>query len=93
MDFDNARITVPDHVLAREVGDELVILNLDNEQYYGLDAVGAAMWTTLTTTPTIQASLEKLHAEYDVELDQLKNDLETLINDLQQDGLLEVVDR
>src|SRR5258706_624118 len=35
-----ARVTQPADVLVRELDGESVILNLDNEAYFGLDAVG-----------------------------------------------------
>jgi len=92
MDFSTSRVTVPEYVMARAVGGEMVILNLDSEQYYGLDAVGASMWTSLTTTSSIQEAYEALKAEYDVEADLLRHDLEALITDLARGGLLEVDD-
>ena len=86
------KIIVPDSVMAREVGGEMVILNLDNEQYYGLDEVGARMWLHLTTSPNMQEALNILHNEYDAELEQLSKDLQELIGNLEAEGLLEVHD-
>ena len=91
MKFANSSFVVPEHVLAREVGGELVILNLDNEQYYGLDEPGTRMWSLLTNSPSIQSAIEMLQAEYDVEREMLEADMDNLIDELTHEGLLEIV--
>ena len=39
------RVAIPKDVMARQVGDETVILNLTSGTYYGLDAIGARIVT------------------------------------------------
>lgn len=69
---------------------ESVLLNLKNESYYGLDEVGTRMWELLTTSDSIQAAYEKLLDEYEVEAETLRNDLGEMIENLIENGLLEV---
>ncbi len=52
INFDDV-ISVPDHVLVRQMDDELVILDLNTEAYFGLNDVGTAMWTSLQETSSI----------------------------------------
>ncbi len=82
------RVTVPADVLMREIGGEAVILNLDSEQYYGLDEVGTRMWTVLTESESVGAAYEVLLAEYEVEPDELRADLARLVGELVEQGLL-----
>jgi hypothetical protein len=84
------RVTVPTHVMVREIQGESVLLNLNSERYFGLDAVGTRMWATLTTSASVQAAYEVLLGEYDVEAEQLRNNLQELIAKLVENGLLEV---
>src|SRR5207237_7913745 len=84
------RVSVPPDVLINEVGGESVLLNLKNERYYGLDEVGTRMWQVLTTSDSVDAALEILIAEYDVEPERLRRDLDELIDKLAAQGLLEV---
>ncbi len=84
------RVCVPEDVMVQEVAGESVLLNLKSERYFGLDDMGTCMWRSLTTTPSIQATYEKLLSEYDVEADQLRNDLNTLVENLVAHGLVEV---
>lgn len=86
------KVSVPDDVMAREVGGEMVILNLDNEQYYGLDEIGARMWALITTCSNLQEALDTLYDEYEVEIETLQSDLEKLIDELKAEGLLHIHD-
>jgi hypothetical protein len=85
-----ARVSVRPDVLVSEVGGELVMLNLASEGYFGLDAVGARLWTALTTSDSIQKAHDILLEEYDVTAEQLRRDLEELIGRLVEQGLVEV---
>ena len=87
------RAAVPTHVLARPVADELVLLSLESEEYFGLDAVGARMWQLLSSEPTVHHAFEALLAEYDVDPETLAVDLERLLADLSSRKLIELVDR
>ncbi len=85
-----ARVRVPSDILISEVGGESVLLNLKNERYFGLDDVGTQMWKALVASDSIQAAYERLLAEYDVEANRLRQDLDDLIQKLLEQGLVEV---
>ena len=84
------RFAVPADVLVNIVDGQSVLLNLKSERYFGLDEVGTRMWTVLTTAESVQAACEVLLAEYDVEPDRLRKDIEELAAKLLAHGLLEV---
>jgi hypothetical protein len=86
----DTRVSIPLDVLVSELSGELVILNLDNESYYGLDEVGTHMWTALTTSETIQSAYDGLLAEYEVGEERLRQDLTDLLGKLITQGLVEV---
>jgi hypothetical protein len=88
----SARILVPPDILISQVGGESVILNLKSEHYFGLDDIGTEMWAAITNSESIQAAYEKLLNEYEVEPEQLKRDLQNLIQKLVEHGLVEVSD-
>ena len=84
------KITVPDGVLVRELAGESVLLNLQSESYFGLDEVGTRMWAALTVSPTIAVAFDILLAEYDVEPERLRADLQNFTQKLVELGLLHV---
>jgi len=77
----------PESVLAREVSGEMVLLDLRNEEYFGLDRVGADMVTRLTQQPHDEA-VAALCRDYDVAPEILTADLERLVSRLLDVGLL-----
>ena len=84
------RVRVPDEVLISRLQEESVILNLDSERYFGLDDVGTRFLSVLTTAESIDAAYESLAEEYDVDREVLRQDLVALIQNLLQQGIIEV---
>jgi len=86
------RVKIPDHVLVSDLQGESVILNVNSERYYGLDRVGTRFLTLLSDCDSIEHAFEALLAEYDVNADTLRNDITDLLNDLSEQGLVEICD-
>ena len=84
------RVVVTPDTLINIVGNEAVLLNLANEQYYGLDEIGTSIWHALTTNETIQAAYEKLLNEYEVSAEVLQKDVRELLEKLLAHGLVEL---
>ena len=84
------RVRVPDDVLISNLQEESVILNLDNERYYGLDDVGTRFLSVLNTSDSIEAAYEKLAQEYDVDHEVLRKDLLTLVENLIEQGIVQI---
>jgi hypothetical protein len=82
------RVTVPSIVLIRFLDQESVLLNLNTERYFGLDAVGTRMWQLITSAPTIEAAYFQLAEEFDVEPKILRSDLSELLDHLIVNGLI-----
>jgi len=92
-DVSSGAIRVPDGVLIEELPDgDAALLNLENEQYFGFDAVGASMWAALTTSPTIDDAVQLLLAEFEVDEATLRADIEQFVDELADRGLVELVD-
>ncbi len=82
------RAVTPPSVMFRELDGESVLLNLDSERYYGLDPVGTRMWETLVASATVQAGFDRLLDEFEVEPDLLRSDVEALLGELAEHGLI-----
>jgi hypothetical protein len=85
------RAVVPPHVLIRHLEGESVLLNLDSERYFGLDATGTRMWELMTSESSIGSALEKLQGEYEVDPETLRGHLIELLGRLVENGLLHVL--
>ena len=76
-------------VVSRGVRDETVLLNLESEEYFGLDPVGTRMWQVIEETGDPEEVIRRLLPEYDVEESVLRRDLANLIQRLEKAGLLQ----
>jgi hypothetical protein len=76
------RVVIDPDVLVRPIGDELVLLSLRTETYFGFDALGTRVWSVLVSAPSLQAAFEILLGEYDVSADALRTDLAEIIDEL-----------
>lgn len=85
------RAAAPTHVLVRYLDKESVLLNLETEQYFGLDETGTRMWQLITVSPCIDSAFQELLAEFDVEPELLRSNLTDLLSRLVDNGLLQVL--
>ncbi len=85
-----AKIVVPPDTLINVIGEEAVLLNLKNEQYFGLDPMGTRMWNVLTASDSVQTAFDVLLSEYEVTADVLRRDLTDLLEKLLAHGLVEL---
>ncbi|MGB7726694.1 MAG: PqqD family protein [Candidatus Acidiferrum sp.] len=85
------RVVVPAHVLVRHLDGETVLLNLDTEKYFGLDATGTRMWELTTHSSSIKTAFATLTEEFEVAPEVLRTHLVELLTQLVENGLLKVV--
>jgi hypothetical protein len=71
------------------VGAEAIILGMTDGVYYGLDGVGARIWTLIQSPRSLGDVADTLEAEFEVESDRAWTDLCALANELVERGLVE----
>ena len=84
-------VSVAQDVLFQEVNGETVLLNLNNESYFGLDQVGTRIWQLISEYGDPQKICAVMMEEYDVAEVQMQRDLNNLIARLAEAGLVKVV--
>jgi Coenzyme PQQ synthesis protein D (PqqD) len=82
---------LPPHVYSREVDGQTVLLNLESEMYFGLDRVGTDIVKRLTEQPATTA-FASLVDDYEVDLAVLRRDVDALVTQLLDAGLLERIE-
>jgi hypothetical protein len=87
--WDVAVRQAPD-VLMQRLEDESVFLNLATEEYFGLDAIGTAMWEALIESGRIDRAYRRLLDEFDIDPEVLRRDLDGLVRTVSQRGLLQI---
>ena len=87
----NKKVKFADTVFAQEVDGEMVLLDMNSENYFGLDAVGTDIWQAMQKHESLEKVLEVMLEQYDVEEEVLKSDLLAFVQRLKESGLIEVV--
>ena len=82
------KLTIPEDVMFRVLGDEAVILNLATGVYFGLDTVGTRMWQLMSEHGSTDKVVEVMLNEYNVGEALLQTDLDKLVKDLMENGLV-----
>lgn len=75
-------------VAARFVGGETVVVDLDTEQYFSLNATGTVVWTVVSAGEPTASAADQLVEQFDVNPQQASNDVEELVAELVENGLL-----
>jgi hypothetical protein len=79
-----------ENVLSSTVEEEVVLLNLKQGAYYTLDLIGAEIWRMLDKPTTAGAIIALILEEYDAPREQVEADVFALLNDLHDEGLIQV---
>jgi hypothetical protein len=72
------------------LGDESAILNRKNSVYYGVNPVGARVWSLLQQPRSVTELRDTLLDEYEVGPDRCERDLLDLLEKMRGEGLIEV---
>ena len=76
--------------LSSTVEEEIVILQLHEGAYYGLDPVGARVWSLIQQPRTVAEICDALVAEYDIGRERCEQDVVALVAELRDRALVEV---
>ncbi|HFD13685.1 MAG TPA: PqqD family protein [Epsilonproteobacteria bacterium] len=76
------KIIIPSSVFAQLVDDEMILLDTESENYFGLDAVGTVMWQQLVENPLLDVLKSYMLEQYEVEEERLEKDIEIFVKTL-----------
>lgn len=86
--LEKLKLRVPGDVVFRALGDEAVMLNLASGVYFGLNSVGTRIWQLISEHGSTEKAIEALLAEYEVDEGRLRRDVDDLIRQLSEKGLV-----
>jgi hypothetical protein len=81
-----------ERVVARRLGEEMVLLNTETEAYFTLNDVGARVWELIDGRQTLATIIRQLLAEYDVPETELQTDVDELLSQFADQQLITWVD-
>ena len=75
--------------MARQLGEETVILDLESGTYFGLDPVGARIWQLMKEGKSLAEICDVMLNEYEVSREKLERDASALAQDLAARNLID----
>ena len=81
------RLRASEGVHAREFDGEMVLLDLERGEYFGLDELGCVAWKGLVNGESPQEIADRIGPEHDVTPERLVSDLVALADELVARGL------
>lgn len=88
----NSIIVATSTQLASDLGEEIIILECVKGVYFGLNGVGRVVWKQIQSPCRFEAIRDAIMREYEVSADRCEQDLVNLIQELHQQGLVEIRD-
>jgi Coenzyme PQQ synthesis protein D (PqqD) len=90
MDMNSSLMRRATDQIACDMGGEVVILDLKSGNYYGLDAVGARVWTLIEEPRSLADIRRTIMDEYEVDADTCERDIIAFIDQMQAVGIVEI---
>ncbi len=77
-------------LLAAEMDGEVVLLNVERGNYYGLDDIASDIWNRLEQPATIRHLCAALSADYDADPATIEDDVRRWAEEMHKNGLIEI---
>lgn len=77
-------------LVTSNIDGEVVMMSVENGEYYGLDEIGTRIWDLLENSLSVNELVDKLTEEFEVEKDDCTRDTLDFLNDLLARNLLVV---
>lgn len=79
-------------LVASNMDGETVMLDMESGQYFGMDAIGSVIWDKLQMPTSVADLCHALQAEFEVDAKTCEQDVSEFLQELVENGLLEVVE-
>ena len=86
----DSRFNLRDGLVTEVIDDEMVVLDLEDNVYFGLNAVGLVIWGGIDAGDTFAEIVESIVAEFEVDRETAEADARAFLGDLAERGLVQV---
>ena len=88
----NARVVRCQELLEADLNGEIVALNVEQGQCYGLNSVASEIWRMLEEPKSIDEICGTLSSEYDVDSATCRSEVMALLSQLEDERLVKTID-
>ena len=80
--------SISDDIFIEKIGDEIVILNEESGEYFGIDGVGLDIWNLITQKKSLEDITDFISNRYSIDRDRAYRDSIEFIDALLKNGLI-----
>ena len=89
----NTRWQVSQEVLSSKIDEEIILMSIKADSYFGIDPVGSQVWEILSKKPSTTNEIVQIMMEdYEVDEETCRTDVQAFIDDIYARKLIEIVD-
>ncbi len=88
---DTDRLEIPEHIVSKQVKEELVLLNIKDGTYYKLNPTALDLWEKLKEGLPFCEACDALCQKYEVNSERLKKDATVIVQNFLDEGLATVI--
>lgn len=77
-------------IVASDIDDEKVMMNIEKGCYYGLDPVASRVWEMIETPIKVSELIDGLLLKYDVDRQTCEQDVLVFLEELHEAGILRI---
>lgn len=89
---DSTTVVAAEDALSTTLDGESVILHTGSGEYFGFNEVGTRIWETMQEPRSIAELTRQIEHEYDVERERCRTDIESLVDELVDQDLAQIVE-
>lgn len=89
---------LPEHIVAQsegnivsDMGNEKVMLNIENGKYYNLGEIGGDIWESISKPTQVNELVNHIVKKYDVQTDKCEEEVISFLENMYQENLIELV--
>ncbi len=87
---DSRRFEVREDLLIEQIEEEVMILDMERNVYFGLDPMARVIWSMLSRASSVEEIIELLHDRYG-EREQITEDVTRFVEQLLDQGLMQEI--
>jgi len=86
--FNRLQVEISKDLVYQELDGEMVILEMQSGQYFGIDVIGSRIWQMLESKVPPVLMIEKLQEEFEVEPELCRHQVVTFLDELEKNNLI-----
>jgi hypothetical protein len=81
---------IHDSIAETEFEDKIVVLHIENGEYYNFNATASALWRALDKPHTFASLISLIYNKYECDLNTCRQDIQSCLRVMQHKNLIEI---